>query len=162
MRAEAVAAYADDDPAVGEDHVFQGDIFHSQRLMTPARGGAADWPVTAAIVMSHHCEWTKAKASFARGEDWPILWAPLHELETSFDAGEQGLIRGGRFRYFLHLPAVGPIDRELVVDLRLIQPVAASELRDAADEYYWASLDPPTLEALRAKLVEYVWRTLTI
>jgi hypothetical protein len=93
-RAEAVEVYGQGDPEVDETHVFQGDIYHSQELFSPAN---PERPVSSAIVVSHHCEWTKAKKRLARGEDWPILLAPLHEL-TDFDANEQRLIRENSFR----------------------------------------------------------------
>ena len=90
-----------------------------------------------------------------RGGDWPILVAPAHELHSSLTLPDQKLVREGRFRYYLHLPAEGVVDRDLLVDLRLIQPITASELARAQ---HWACMAPNLLDALRAKVVEFVWR----
>jgi hypothetical protein len=145
-RAEAIDLYAPDDPDVDEAHVFQGDVFApSLQLMAPRPGGAADWVLTAAIVVSHDCEFTKAK----RRPEHPILVAPLHEL-GSFPADQQRLIRENRYRYLLHLPEEDPLDREFAVDLRLMQPVAGADVRDAL---YLATLNSSLRQALRAKVV---------
>jgi hypothetical protein len=161
-RAEAVALYAEGDPGVGVDHVFQGDIFHSLELYTPtARVTEDQFPLSAAIVVSHHCEWTKARKKIEEGNDWPVLLAPLHELERDFDRNEQGLIRDNRFRYYLYLPANEPtMDREHAVDLRLIQPFSALSLSRSA-QYYWCGLGEDLLAGLRAKVVEFIWREFT-
>lgn len=137
---------------IGEGHVFQGDIFHSVQMFTPRPGGAADWPLSVAVVVSHHCEWTKA----ANRPDYPITWAPAHEL-SAFDESQQNQIRIGRFRNFLYLPAEAPIDRELAVDLRLIQPVSA---RDVSEAMYCATCGPELMLALQGKVVEFFTRRL--
>lgn len=155
-RDEAVRLYAPDDPDVDTSHVFQGDIFQpSLQLLKPPRpGGAAEWILTAAIVISHECEYTKAK----RRPGHPMLVAPLHEL-VSFTTDQQHLIRENRFRYLLHLPEEDPLDREYAADLRLIQPVAGADLADAP---YWTSIGPELKRALWAKVVEYITRELTL
>jgi hypothetical protein len=152
-RGEAVVAYGDGDPAVDEAHVFQGDLFIGLDLFAPGKDGDP-WVISHGVVISHHCQWTKARKKLERGEDWPILVAPAHELHSSLGKHDQALAREGRFRYYLALPTEGPVDRELVVDLRLIQPVTASDLARAR---YWACMGPELLDALRAKVVEFVW-----
>ena len=156
-REEAVRTYAEGDPEIDTSHVFQGDIFHSVQLMAPRPGGVPDWPLTAAVVLSHHCEWTKAKKKMAQDEDWPILLAPAHEL-SDFGTSDKGTIRKGAFRYYLYLPAVGTIDRELVVDFRLSQPFSALDLARAD---YWTSVSAEVNRWIRAKQIEYLYRDFT-
>lgn len=152
-RPEAVLAYGDGDPLVDDSHVFQGDVFIGLDLFAPGKDGDP-WVVSHGIVISHHCQWTKARKKLERGENWPILVAPVHELHSSLDANEQQLVREGRFRYYMHLPAEGAVDRELFADLRLTQPVTASDLAAA---HLWTCLGPDLVDALRAKVVEFIW-----
>lgn len=155
-REEAVGLFAEGDESVDASHVFQGDIYHKTlELMAPRPGGKHDWPLAPAIVVSHDCEWTKAQRRIMQHA---MLVAPLREL-SAFPADQRPLVREGRVRYLFFLPHEDPLDDEYVADLRLIQPVAAADLRDAA---LWTSLGREFRAALRAKLVEFLTRELTL
>lgn len=154
-RAEAVALYAEEDDDVDESHVFQGDLFSPWlELAKPMLGNKIEPVVTAAIVISHHCEFTKAK----RRPEHPILVAPLHELADF--PGQEKQIANNDFRYLLHLPADGPVATDFVADFRLIQPVAGGDLSDGAP--YLATCGPELHRALQAKVIEFVTRILTL
>jgi hypothetical protein len=156
-RAKARELHAPDDPDVDDSHVFQGDVFYAIELMVRRPGGAAEWPLSWAIVISHHCEWTKAKKR--AGLDYPILVAPLRRFD-SFTPGDQKLIRGNQMRAYMRLPAEAPIDHDLAVDLRLIQPIAAADL--AGTSAYVTSLGPELGSVLQAKVVEFIVRDRTL
>jgi hypothetical protein len=118
-------------------------------------------PLSSAMVVSHHCEWTKARKAWAAGRDWPVLLAPVYELAEALQSNEQRLVRDGKIRYWLYLPADGPVDRELFVDLRLIQPYSSAELDRQQSDCYWASVGLELNRALRAKIIEYLYRDFT-
>lgn len=155
-RADAWALHAPEDPNVDLARVFQGDIFHSLELMSRRAGGAADWPVTWAITISHHCEWTKAQQR--AGMDYPIVVAPLRRLD-GFTPNDQGAIRANRMLAYMLLPSEGPVDHDYVADFRLMQPVSAADLPGAG---YVASLQRALWETLQAKVVEFVMRDRTL
>jgi hypothetical protein len=85
------------------------------------------------VVISHDCEYTKVRQ---RGIEWPMLVAPALSVDEILKAagldrpGQDGQVRGNQFRYLFYLKPEGNVP-ELVVDLRLIQPVTAHELLGA-------------------------------
>jgi hypothetical protein len=155
-RDEAVALFAADDDDVDETHVFQGDIYpRTLELMAPRPGGSPDWPLSPAIVVSHDCEWTKAKRRIL---EYVILLAPLREL-SAFPQDQRPLVRNGRIAYLHFLPHEAPLDAEYAADLRLIQPVSAADLQDTA---VWTCSGADLRVALRAKIVQFFTRELTL
>jgi hypothetical protein len=155
-REEAVRLFAEGDDSVDVTHVFQGDVYaKTLELMLPRPGGKADWPLAPAIVVSHDCEWTKARR---RIMEYAVLVAPLRELSV-FPSDQRPLVRDGRIAYLFFLPHEDPLDDEYVADLRLIQPVSAADLRDAP---VWTSCGPELRAGLRAKVVQFLTRELTL
>jgi len=150
-RKEAVRLYGADDPAVDESHIFQGDIFHSLEFRVPPR---IDTVLGPGIVVSHDCEYTKAR----RRDNYSLLVAPLRKL-GAFERDQHPLIRDGKYRYLLFLPTDETLDDEYAADLRLMQPILP---RDLGDNYYWTSVAQETREALQAKVVEFITRELTL
>ncbi len=151
-RADAVAAFAASDDDVDESHIFQGDIFHSVTFVAP---GHDDTVLAPGIVLSHDCEYTKARR---RPTEYPLIVAPLREL-AAFPKDQAELIRSNRLRYLLHLPIEGPVETEQAADLRLMQPVLAAELQ----QYQYLTSASETLKRrIRAKVVEFITRELTL
>jgi hypothetical protein len=144
------------EPEVDDTWTFQGDIFHSLDLMVRRPGGAAGWPASWAITISHHCEWTKATKR--PGMNYPILVAPLRPLDI-LTPSEQGLVRANRMFAYMLLPAEEPVDQDYAADLRLTQPFPAADLVGAG---YVASLGRELWETLQAKVVEFITRDRTL
>lgn len=121
--------------------------------MRPRRGGASDFPVAPAIVLSHDCEFTKVGKW---GIQYPLIVAPLRRL-AQFDGGqgELGNIRGNRVRFLFHLPPGGlELDDEYTADLTLMQPLTAAELIDARHNYV-TSIGEDLKTALQYVLVRF-------
>jgi hypothetical protein len=131
------------------DHIYQGDIFMNLELFVPRPGGRWDPVLGHAIVISHDCEYTKVAMSV----DKPLLVAPLRELRV-FSQAEA--IRAGQAVQLWALPVAPPIDEEFVVDFRLIQPIAVSELREAPP---WACLSMGVKEVLQGRLARFLFRS---
>ena len=157
-KAQALELY-DHDTEADDKHVFQGDVFSDLSLFVPRAGGAAEWVLTTAVVVSHHCEWTKAKKAIARGDDWPILVAPMHVMADAYTEWERQRIGEGGFRSLLHFPVEGLVTADYAADLRLLQPFSARDLLEAE---YLATADQDLNAALRAKVAEYLWRDFTV
>jgi hypothetical protein len=109
------------------------------------------------VVISHDCEWTKVEK---RGTHWPLLVAPAVSVgeilaDVGLDQpGQDGQVRGNQFRYLFYLRPEGPLqDEDLVVDLRLIQPVTAEELLGST---LVTSMGPGIKPALQQRLVVYL------
>jgi hypothetical protein len=131
------------------DHIYQGDIFESLSLIVPRPGGRLDEIVTHAMVISHDCEYTK----IANTIDKPLLVAPLRELAVF--AQREEIVQGQTYALWA-LPHMEPLHEvPYVVDFRLIQPIAVSELRDAR---HWTCLGPECKELLHARLARFLLR----
>ncbi len=150
-RAEVIRLSAIDDPDVDESHIFQGDIFHSIEFRVPHK---VDGVQCNGMVISHDCEYTKTK----KRPTHPLLVAPLREL-SSFRKDEADLVRNNRYRHAVFLPNRKPLDDEYLVDLRLIQPIS---IRDLQEYQYMTSISPAMKKLLRAKVVEFITRELTL
>jgi hypothetical protein len=132
--------------------IFQGDIFRDVEIMVPRRAGTTpDVERVPVMVVSHDCEWTKVAA---RGPAYPLHVAPLRELRAFEESGQDNLVREGRIRYLLYLPAAGAVHGEYALDLRLLQPIAAGELFNGAAEYV-TSLGPEMKKALQGALIVF-------
>lgn len=133
-RAEAVALARAADPGVTilDEHIFQGDIFEKHlELMSPVPGGTVERVLAeAVVVVSHSCEFTKAAGRRAPS-DYPILVAPARSL-GAFPSGQHQQFRDGKVVFAPYLPVEDPINEELIVDLKLTQPIAAADLMEAS------------------------------
>jgi hypothetical protein len=130
------------------DHIYQGDIFQSLELVVPRMGGMLDPVVSHAIVISHDCEYTKV----AHAPSKPLLVAPLRELRVFAQRQE---IVDGQAHALWALPNQAPVDDEFAVDFRLIQPIAVSELKEAA---LWTCLSPDLKDVMHARLARFLLR----
>lgn len=149
-RADAVRIFGGGDPDLDENHIFQGDIFIAVEFKVPQK---PEGLLGHGIVLSHDCEYTKAKR---RPESVPLSVAPLRELH-GFPRDQAQLIRDNRLRNALFLPHEDPLDDVYMVDLRLSQPITTKDLQGYQ---FWTSASSELKKLLQAKIVEFYTRRL--
>lgn len=147
-RRQAVADYGGGDPDVDESHIFQGDIYHSVEFRVPWKDDSVQG---FGVVLSHDCEYTKAKKQPA---NVALSIAPARLL-ANVDKEQRKPIQDNRLRAFLYLPGDQPLGDEYAIDLRLTQPILAPQL---VDYMFITCMGEELRGALQTKIAEHFTR----